>query len=135
MPENFNVSNYQFRRIIQNLLACEDHFQSFISGEELICIECLKNRHLPLLQYLVSECSSGVCKLIGERQKILDEILNLVNEVDHRVSEYTREEALKTLQKTRDLRKRLQANLKEEVPSEGHLAAFRETPFQIEIQG
>jgi len=108
---------FQVDRIIKQLLLIEDHFNAVLEERkyQLFCIECLTDKHLPLLEALCIECIDGVCR-IDRTKQICEDILKTIEDIRERIyKQITIEDFKKFAEQTRSLRKQLQEVKKQAV--------------------
>jgi len=109
------MEKFQLKRILKQLLAIEDHLEAGLEDpiDSPLCIDCLQEKHIPLLEILSSECISGVC-YTGKAKELMNKIFSFTQTLKSNVKNPTEETIKDLLSQARDLRKQVYSLIQED---------------------
>ncbi len=108
------MEKFQLKRILKQLLAIEDHLEAGLEDpiDSPLCIDCLQEKHIPLLEILSSECISGVCST-GKARELMNEIFSFTQTLKSDIKNPTEKTLKNLLSQTRNLRKQVYSLIQE----------------------
>lgn len=101
--------DFQVDRIIKQLLLIEDHLNAVIEGTKykVICVECLSEKHFPLVEGLCIECIDGVCT-VNKLKETCENIVKTIHDLHEALyNNFNKEIAREFAEKIRTLRKQI----------------------------